>query len=112
MRKAILTSVAFMAMITACHRKTVPAAAHKEPDFVPAPLDPGPARPVYTTAAIDAGKVIYETKCARCHAPKPVENYTVDRWVGILRSMVPRTRLDSVQTHNVTAYVNTNAKKS
>lgn len=102
MKKTIVTGIAFLAVLIACHKKTVPAAT----------APPPPAEPTYTAAAIEAGKIIYETKCTRCHAPKPVQDYTTTRWVGILRAMVPKARLDSVQTIQLTAYVNTNAKKS
>lgn len=101
MNKIILICIAILIVIAACHKKTVPAVA------APAP----PATPVFAAADIAAGKTIYETKCIRCHKPKPVENYTSLRWVSILKSMAPKSKLDSVQTAQVRAYVQTNAKK-
>jgi mono/diheme cytochrome c family protein len=111
MKKFIVAGIAFLSIIVACHRKTIPAS----PDQAVQPAAPAqPVQPVAATATADleAGKIIYETKCTRCHGMKAIENYTTDRWVGILRSMVPKARLDSVQTVQVTAYVNAHARKS
>ena len=56
------------------------------------------------------GKTIYITKCARCHGPKPVENWTVQEWVPIIDRMSSKARLDAIEKANVTAYVNFYAK--
>ncbi|MEI9809973.1 MAG: cytochrome c [Bacteroidota bacterium] len=56
-------------------------------------------------------KTIYEGKCIRCHDMKPVDAYTPDRWTSILKSMIPKTRLNDEQARQVTAYVMANAKK-
>lgn len=105
MKKTILIGIAGACMIIACHKKTVPAVTS-----TPVPVAPAP--PVVATADIEAGKTIYETKCVKCHSAKPAGDYTQVRWVGILRSMVPKARLDSVQTAQLTLYVNAHAKKS
>ena len=109
MKKTFLLFSVLAVIIIACHKKAVPTIADRTVQPEP------PAAPVvaaHTAADLEAGKIIYETKCARCHVAKPVENYTAERWVGILRSMVPKARLDSTQKMQVTAYVNTNAKKN
>lgn len=112
----VVTSlVFFLIAILACHRKTIPAVTDRgvQPVAPATPVTPPPPpEPVIPAADLAAGKIIYETKCIRCHAAKPVEAYTADRWVGILRSMVPKARLDSIQTAQLTLYVNANAKKS
>jgi mono/diheme cytochrome c family protein len=107
MKKTIVICIAFFIFAIACHKKAVPVVTTRtEQPEAPA----SPVHPVYTAADLEAGKAIYETKCARCHTAKPVGNYTAGRWVGILKSMVPKAKLDSTQTAQVTAYVNTNAK--
>lgn len=58
-----------------------------------------------------AGKVIYETKCTRCHGMKGVASYTTDRWDGILKLMAPKAGLNEMETEQVKAYVRANAKK-
>ena len=57
-----------------------------------------------------AGLIIYEGKCAKCHAPKKVDNWTSEEWKPILRSMNRKARLDSTEAANVTAYVMAHAK--
>jgi uncharacterized membrane protein len=110
MKKWIVAGMAVVILvIAACHKKAVPTVADRT-EQPPPPLKP--VGGVATEADLTAGKTIYETKCTRCHAAKPVDTYTPERWTGILKSMVPKARLDSMQTAQVTAYVNTHAKKS
>ena len=59
---------------------------------------------------IAEGKTVYTTKCARCHGPKPVENWTVNQWIPIIDRMALKARLDATEKANVTAYVNFYAK--
>jgi cytochrome c5 len=109
MRRTLLSVLAISAVLVACHNKTAPTVATRttQPE---APAKP--AEPVFSTEVLAAGKTIYATKCAKCHSEKPVENWTVEDWKPILKSMIPKARLDSVQAVNVTAYVNANAKKA
>jgi len=62
-------------------------------------------------ATLEAGKVVYNGKCTRCHAPKPVDNWNTEEWKPILKSMIRKSKLDSVESAQVTAYVNANCKK-
>ena len=58
-----------------------------------------------------AGQTIYTNRCARCHGLKKTENYTAQQWEVILKSMIPKARLNDDEAKQVTAYVMTNAKK-
>lgn len=108
MKKLVVSYLLLLALIAvACHRKAVPATT--ETAVVTAPVVP--AKPMYAEADLVAGKTIYETKCSKCHGAKPLDNWTVEGWKPILKSMIPKARLDSTQAAQVTAYVNTNAKK-
>lgn len=123
MKKFIALFSICAVIIVACHKKTVPATSantntnsgtatiNTNSAASQAPAAPEVVAAAYTSADIDAGKVIYETKCTKCHAAKPVDSFNEDRWVRILKSMIPKAKLDSVQSHQVTAYAMTNAKK-
>lgn len=102
MKKMLLSVLAVGMIFAACHRKTAPTAA--------APVKP--TEPVVAAADLEAGKTIFTTKCSRCHATKPVGNWTAEGWQPILKAMIPKARLDSVQAAQVTAYVHANAKKA
>lgn len=104
-----MVCIAFSVVIIACHKKAVPTVTSRTEQ---PPPPPPPAAPVYAAADVEAGKPIYETKCTRCHGKKDTEAYTTSRWEGILRSMVPKAKLNEDETRQVTAYVMTNAKKS
>jgi mono/diheme cytochrome c family protein len=108
MKLILFLCVTLSIVVLACHKKIIPAISTRTQQPV-APT--AAAAPVYAAADIEAGKIIYTTKCVKCHKPKPVENYTVGRWVGIMKSMAAKSKLDSIQKMQVTAYVNTNAKK-
>lgn len=68
----------------------------------------------YKKADATAGQTIYDAggKCAKCHKPKDVSSFTAEKWVGILKNMVPKAKLDETETKQVTAYVMVNSKKS
>ena len=104
MRKVFVLSVLIVLIVAACHKKAVPAAAVVTPttDSAVAMADP---------ALVEAGKSVYTTKCTKCHALKVVDNYTVEKWTGILQSMIPKAKLDETESAQVTAYVTANAKK-
>jgi mono/diheme cytochrome c family protein len=115
MKKLIIVISALAMIAVACHKKAAPTVATRTEQPPPPPTQPPPnvtLTPAYEATEIAAGKTIYEGKCVRCHAAKPVDSYTQQRWPGILRSMVPRSKLDSIETKQLTAYVMTNAKKS
>lgn len=94
----------------ACRRKTAPQIA----DRTDLPAKPMPATiSVASIADIEAGKQIYTVgKCVKCHEVKPVDHWTAEQWKPILKSMIPKAKLDSIQRVQVTAYVNLHARKS
>jgi len=51
------------------------------------------------------GRIIYVTKCAKCHAPEPVQNYTAAEWHTIMPEMVEETHLNPADAAAVMAYV-------
>ena len=57
------------------------------------------------------GKIIFTNRCGRCHdLPDPVQ-FTAQRWEGILKTMIPRARLDKEQEIHVTAFIKANCIK-
>jgi mono/diheme cytochrome c family protein len=54
---------------------------------------------------LDHGRTIYITKCAKCHAPEPVRNYSAARWREIIPEMAEETKLSSAETEALRAYV-------
>ena len=78
------------------------------------------AAPMLTSAAgspvsadqLAAGRAVYVSaeKCARCHAPKPVADYSADKWVtSILPRMAPNCKLSDDDRAAVLAYVTAGA---
>jgi mono/diheme cytochrome c family protein len=57
-----------------------------------------------------AGQTLYTNRCGRCHGLKNTENYTQQRWENILKTMIPKARLNDEEAKQVTAYVLANAK--
>ena len=106
MKKVLALSVFIVIIAAACHKKAIPATTQT------APTDSLSVAAVSTDpVVIEAGHAIYTTKCTKCHALKVVDNYTTDRWTGILKSMIPKAKLDDTESGQVTAYVMANAKK-
>lgn len=106
--KKTFTIALLVLAAAACHRKAVPAGGTTtmtSPAPAPAPADAAHAE------MVARGKTVYATGCGRCHGLKPVENYTAERWTGILKSMIPKAKLNETEAEQVTAYVMANAKK-
>lgn len=57
------------------------------------------------------GRIIFTTKCTKCHEMKKTGNYTIVQWDNILRSMVPKAKLSADEEKQVTAYIKANAKQ-
>lgn len=109
--------------VWACHRKTVPTSDNNivisnKPDTEVNPTTETKTETSMpgnnSNSAIDlasAGKTVYTTRCNRCHGLKNTENYTEQQWTNILKSMIPKARLNEDESKQVTAYVMANAKK-
>ncbi|MEO8405915.1 MAG: cytochrome c [Chitinophagaceae bacterium] len=109
MKKIIVICAASLSIsMFACHKKAVPTVADRT-EIPPAP--PKPEAPMYAAADVEAGKVLYTTKCSKCHGTKDVTAYTTARWEGILRAMIPKAKLNDDESRQVTAYAMVNAKK-
>ena len=85
----------------------------KSEEVVPAKEE---AKPVIagaddTDPTLIKGRAIYTGKCIKCHNANPVENFTAARWDGILRSMIPKSKLNFEEAAQVTAYVKAHCKK-
>lgn len=105
-----MTFLLLIVLLQACHRKTAPTVADRT-DIPPRPA-PAIAASTASAADLEAGKQIYTVgKCAKCHDAKPVDKWTAEEWKPILKSMIPKAKLDSVQRMQVTAYVNLHARK-
>jgi mono/diheme cytochrome c family protein len=52
------------------------------------------------------GRLIYITKCAKCHSVEPVKKYPREAWEHeIIPEMAKETNLDAAETEAVRAYV-------
>lgn len=67
--------------------------------------------PFFSLASVAEGEKIYKSSCGTCHELKEPSEYSQHEWVSIMRSMAKKAKLDDVQKDNVTAYVNSLAKK-
>ena len=108
-KKIIYSLVIMSSVLVACHKKAVPViAARTEEPPPPAKTTPLVMSP---SPAVEAGQIVYSTKCAKCHNAKPVQRWTTEEWKPILKSMIPKAKLDSTQSAQVTAYVEAFARK-
>ena len=57
------------------------------------------------------GRALYVGKCAKCHAPEPVQKYSVAHWDEIMPEMVGKTKLGAADAAAVMAYVKSLARE-
>jgi mono/diheme cytochrome c family protein len=109
MKKTITITVLALAVL-ACHRKTAagPSAADKAAIEEKAKADAAAAA---HAELVTQGKTVFTNNCGKCHGLKNTADYTPERWQNILKSMIPKAKLNDVQAQQVTAYVLDNAKK-
>ncbi len=58
-----------------------------------------------SVAALEAGRILYVGRCAKCHAVEPVAKYGAGEWESILPDMAERTKLSVGETAQLRAYV-------
>ena len=108
MKKIITISILVLG-IAACHRKT---AAPSSTANTTTPPTEAPKVDAAHAEMVSQGKTVYTNRCGRCHALKNTADFTPQRWEGILKSMIPKAKLNETEAQQVTAYVMDNAKKS
>lgn len=59
----------------------------------------------HASPQLSAGRDLYITKCAKCHAPEPITKYPAARWLDIIPDMAEQTKLSVEETTDVRAYV-------
>jgi hypothetical protein len=66
-------------------------------------LNAAPAR----TSQLETGRFIFTSshKCARCHRPKPIVDYSTDYWAQIMPRESKRAKLTEVEEQYVLAYI-------
>lgn len=64
-----------------------------------------------SAAQIESGKALYTNKCGTCHGLKDPVKYTQESWKHILKSMIPKAKLNEADGNLVTFYVMANAKQ-
>ena len=57
------------------------------------------------------GKSLYMTKCSKCHELPKVEDFTAQKWTGIVDWMAPKAKLTKEEKAMVLEYVHAMAKK-
>ncbi len=61
--------------------------------------------PVANTTELELGRHLYLTKCAKCHTPEPIHDYTRSEWQEILIEMNEETNLNAEEARAVELYV-------
>src|ERR1700693_5303554 len=92
--------ILILSALVGCYSKAIPTIPTRT-------IDPPPpvAEPANTVVDSEAGLLVFNARCNRCHGiPDPIK-YTAQRWEHILLIMIPRARLTIGQGNNVRAYL-------
>ncbi|HWI90853.1 MAG TPA: cytochrome c [Flavisolibacter sp.] len=104
--KATITILILALVVFACHRKTVASS-----DNIAISNKPNNETKISNSEVVSTGQTIYTNRCGRCHGLKKTENYTTQQWNNILKSMIPKAKLNDDEAKQVTSYVMEHAKK-
>lgn len=64
----------------------------------------------YTSAQLGAGKGIFESHCNKCHKLFDPQEFSIDKWEGVLPSMSKKAHLTDDEAALVRAYILSNVK--
>ena len=106
--KTAITLSTIAILVFACHRKTI---ASSDNIIISNKTNTETKTSVSNPELASAGQTIYTNRCGRCHGLKKTENYTSPQWDNILKTMIPKARLNEQETKEVTAYVMEHSKK-
>lgn len=103
--KTTFIGVLILVVIAACTPKASPSTTEA--------LIPTEDKVSKTATTIEAGEVIFTTKCTKCHKAKDeaVASKTFEELRPILASMSKKARLNSEEVEQVSAYVFAHSKK-
>ncbi len=59
---------------------------------------------------MDKGKTVYVTKCGSCHALKAPGDYSRDQMKNILKTEIPKAKLDNKEADQLTVYLMANTR--
>lgn len=104
--KATITILFLAIIVFACHRKTIASS-----DNIIISNKTNTETKVANPEVASAGQTVYTNRCGRCHSLKKTENYTAQQWGNILKSMIPKAKLNDDEAKQVTAYVIEHSKK-
>jgi mono/diheme cytochrome c family protein len=77
----------------------------------PKEMPVGAVEPTRETAQIETGKIVYKTKCGKCHNLRDPQEFDAAKWVKIVDWMAPKAQLSTVEKENVLAFVSLYAKR-
>jgi mono/diheme cytochrome c family protein len=105
MKKILIVAYIGVIAIIACTPKASPTATDA---IIPLATEVSTSQ-----ETINAGQVIFTTKCTKCHKAKDkaVASQTYEELRPVLASMSKKARLSSEEVKQVSAYVFENAKK-
>jgi hypothetical protein len=98
-RKTLICLIAAASTYVGCHMVPMDVAAPPV-----ANLGASPAR----TAQLETGRLIFTSshKCARCHRPKPIVDYSPAFWTeSIMPRMAKKAKLSEVEEKYLMAYI-------
>lgn len=105
MKKIIVCALILSGVAVGCTPKASPAATDA--------IVPLAASVSVDQKTIEAGHVLFTTKCTKCHGAKneAVASKTYDALRPVLASMVKKAKMNPEEIQQVSAYVYANAKK-
>ena len=88
--------VLYSGLMAACSTVPVETAAPPLNKLQPAPGSAG---------ALAEGRLLYLTRCAKCHQVYPVKNYTAAQWQPIMTEMAEDAKLSASEDAAVRTYI-------
>lgn len=110
MHKNILFILIISLIISSCSTRTTTTIMEQNKETIEIATDTVKQLSPTELAFLEAGKIVHEYKCERCHEIHTPETFTKTEWTYWVNEMAPKAKLTEDEKHQLETYLHHYAK--